>query len=82
MKTLQTMVSVASSAIRGIGYDPAAQVLYVEFPSGSTWTYKDVPPDAHAALMGAESIGKHFAQHVRGQYVGEPLPAESEGGEP
>ena len=84
---MPNMIPVESSAIRKIGYDPATQRLFVEFPSGSVWAYNEVSVDDFNALRSAESVGKHFGQHVRGKFVGAALPretqdADSEGGEP
>lgn len=63
---------VESSNIASIGYDPASQVLEVQFKSGgkpgSIYRYADVPADEHAALMAAESPGSHFARNIRGAY--------------
>ena len=59
---------VHSSTIKAVGYDPDAQRLAVQFHSGGTYHYEGVAPEAHAGLMGAESIGKHFHTFVRGQY--------------
>lgn len=56
---------VTSSSIASVGYDDATQQLEVEFTNGGIYQYADVPPSAHEALIGAASIGKHFAQHIR-----------------
>lgn len=59
------MTPVTSSNIAAIGYDPATKALTVQFKSGAQHRYADVSPDAHAALMAAESKGKHFHAHIR-----------------
>jgi hypothetical protein len=59
------MQPVQSGAIRAIGYDPDGQVLHVEFASGHTYSYEDVTPAEHEALANADSIGAHFAKHIR-----------------
>jgi hypothetical protein len=59
------MIPVESSSIRAIGYDAAAQRLYVEFHDGDRYVYDDVGGRAHHDLVNAESIGAHFNQHVR-----------------
>lgn len=74
---------VTSSQIHAVGYDPASQTLAIQFKSkngpGSVYHYADVPPEQHAALVGAESIGKHFGQNIKGRYQHtkqeEPTPA-------
>lgn len=54
---------VQSSAIRAIGYDPDAREMHIEFVSGGRYAFRDIEPDEHAALVGANSIGRHFARH-------------------
>lgn len=60
--------AVQSSTIKSVGYDEADKVLEVEFHSGGVYTYANVEPKAHAALMGAPSVGKHFHQNIRGAH--------------
>lgn len=62
------MHPVESSAIKAIGYDADKQHMKVEFTSGSTFTYADVPEDSFHALKNAESVGKHFAANIRNQF--------------
>lgn len=65
------MKPVTSSTIHSIGYDPSRRLMRVDFKSGggvTSYHYHDVPPEAHAALAGADSHGSHFHQHVRGKF--------------
>lgn len=64
---------VESSNIRAVGYDPAERAMEVQFKGGNHYRYKDVPPESHAALIGAESVGKHFHAHVRGKFSHEKV---------
>lgn len=62
----------------GTGGDPLIRgwdgiTAEVRFKGGSHYRYKAVPAEAHAALIGAESVGKHFHAHVRGQYEHEKI---------
>lgn len=70
---------VKSSQIASIGYDAATQTLAVEFWNkdgaphggdvpGAVYHYEGVPAEAHAALIAAESVGKHFGAHIRGKF--------------
>lgn len=59
---------VKSSQIVSIGHDPATSTLEIEFPRGALYRYSKVPAEAAAALMKAESIGKHFGQHIKGKF--------------
>lgn len=62
-------VNVKSSNIKSIGHDPATNTMHVEFNNGGVYEYDDVPPEKHAALVNAHSIGAHFAQHIKGQHA-------------
>ncbi len=61
---------VQSSNIASIGHDPATDTLHVEFRSGATWAYDGVDADRHAELLNADSVGSHFAKHIRGKFPG------------
>lgn len=60
-----------SSTIASVGYDAATRTLEVQFrptPSakdGAIYTYTDVPPEVHAELLAAPSIGKCFHRAVK-----------------
>jgi len=61
---------VESTYIKRIGYSPKSQNLYIEFqkPTADGFTnyiYNGVTAQEHAALIGAESIGKHFLDNVK-----------------
>lgn len=64
---------VNSQAIRSVGYDVEERTLEVEFSTGRVYRYRGVSPGAHAALMGAPSIGAYFNRHVRDSYPHEEL---------
>lgn len=57
------MRPVKSSFIGSIGHD--GDVLHVEMLNGDTYEYSGVTAEEHAALLGAQSIGGHFIQHIR-----------------
>jgi len=64
------MKPVQSSAISAIGYNPNSHKLTIDFKSGQTWEYDGVAPDHYDALMSADSVGKHFHEHIRGTFHG------------
>lgn len=64
------MQEVKSSTITHVGYEPATQELRIRFTHGGEYVYPGVPQEEHAALMGSESIGKHFHAHIRSKYTG------------
>lgn len=57
---------VKSEAIKSIGHE--GDVLEVEMKSGKVYRYRGVSPAAHADLISATSVGKHFGAHVRGKF--------------
>jgi len=66
--------AVTSKQIAAIGYNPATKELDLEFVNHSktprppsVYRYANVTPDDHTALMGAESIGKHFGATIKSQ---------------
>jgi hypothetical protein len=65
--------AVNSTSIKSIGHDPATQTLHVEFHNGKVYEYPGVSAESHAALVTAESIGKHFSAHIRPKYSAKPV---------
>jgi hypothetical protein len=49
---------VTSSNLRSVGYDAESQILEIEFKQGAVYQYYEVPPEVHASLMAARSIGR------------------------
>ncbi len=65
------LIPVTSSNIDAVGYHEDSRTLHVRFASGHTYSYRDVEPEEHNALIAAKSIGSHFAKHIRPHYAGE-----------
>jgi hypothetical protein len=61
-------LSVSSSNLAAVGYDPSTKTLEVEFNSGSIYRYSGVSLSVFNALMAAESHGKYFNAHIRNTY--------------
>jgi hypothetical protein len=59
---------VDSSAIASVGYDPAREVLELEFRSGNVYRYFGVPEEIYEDLLQAPSMGRYFGSFIRGQY--------------
>ena len=57
-------ISVESSCVAEIGYDPGQRLLEVQFNSGAVYQYPDVPEDVYQAFISADSIGVYFRQHI------------------
>lgn len=59
---------VESGALIAIAYDDTGRRLRVRFTDGSTYEYRDVPPDAYATLMSAPSKGQCFNLAIRSKF--------------
>lgn len=53
---------VKSSYIDSIGYED--DTLEVALKDGKVYRYIGVPADVHECVMGSESIGKAFQEHI------------------
>ncbi len=72
------MTPVNSSQISHIGYNAAEQTMDVQFKSGGLYRYHKVTPEKHAALMAADSIGKHLGQNIKGKHEFTKLPPQTQ----
>ena len=57
-----------SSNIARYKYDEREHVLTVEFKSGGTYNYYDVPQRAFDGMNTASSKGQFLARHIKGAY--------------
>lgn len=64
------ILKISSSNIAGVGYLPLTKTLRIEFTGGGTYDYEDVSRDEVLDLLFADSIGGHFAKHIRLNYQG------------
>lgn len=64
------MVPVTSSNIAAVGFDGKSGTLAVQFSSGSTYYYAGVTEAQATEFLQAESVGSHFARHIRGKFTG------------
>lgn len=60
------MKKVESSNIEAIGFKDGS--LTVHFKNGSAYSYAGVTEADANKLMDAESVGKHFNQHIKGKF--------------
>jgi len=60
--------SPESSNISRFGYDEGNQILAVEFKSGTTYEYYDVPESLFDEMKAAQSKGQYLAQRIKGAY--------------
>lgn len=71
---------VESSTVRQVAYDPASQVLEVEFHKTGKYHYFHVLPEMFCAFLSAESLGRWINQHkpfLPYKKVAEKLPRPS-----
>jgi hypothetical protein len=61
-------ISVTSTNIRSIGYDPQSATLEVEFTSGDVYQYFDVPEHLYQGLMSSASKGQFLNDYIRHSY--------------
>lgn len=66
--TIPTMQPVTSSNVDSIGYDADMRQLHIKFKTGGHYKYDGVPKEEFAAMQGAPSVGRHFAQNFAGKY--------------
>jgi hypothetical protein len=62
------MIPVSSTNLAAIGYDEESNTLRVEFRTGGTYDYFDVPEREFEALRTASSHGQYLAQNIKGSY--------------
>ncbi len=62
------MHQVDSSNIAAIGYDDGSETLQVEFNSGATYQYFDVPEHIFDAMLESGSKGQFLHQNIKGTY--------------
>ena len=62
--------AVESSQISEVGYDADSKTLGIRFKPGkrspaSEYHYENVPAEVHNHLVNAESVGRHFGEHIK-----------------
>lgn len=61
-------ITVESSDIVSIGYDPKQRLLEIEFNGGRIYQYQDVAPEVYKHFMHADSFGSYFNAHINNRY--------------
>lgn len=62
------MIPVDSSVIAAVGYDDGARRLRLEYRSGRTYDYLDVPPEVYEELMSGGSMGEYVNGVIKPNY--------------
>lgn len=65
---MHTRISVASSVIAAVAYVSADAALDVEFTSGASYRYVDVPAQVVHDFLAADSKGVFFNRRIRPCY--------------
>ncbi len=61
-------LSVESSAVVSVGYDPGSRTLEIEYAGGGVYRYRRVPQRTYELLLRAESIGAYVNRRVKPYY--------------
>jgi len=59
------LVSVTSSDLSQVGYDPNTKQLEVVFHSGGAYLYSGVSPAEYQNLIHAGSVGRYFHAYIK-----------------
>ena len=59
---------VESTTLSTAEYDPASQVLRLEFRSRASYCYFGVPPRVYQDLLTSVSKGSYFNRNIRGRF--------------
>lgn len=70
------MIALPSKNIARAGYDAGTQTLRIEFHSGGSYEYANVPSEAWDRLVAADSPGSDFQKNIRGKYEHQKLAPE------
>ena len=65
---------VMSRALRSVGYDAEAEVLEIEFHSGSVYAYEGVPSSVHEWLLRIPNKGVFVTRQIVGRYTERAVP--------
>lgn len=60
------MVPVESSNVEAVGH--LGGDLHVKFRGGNHYVYAAVPRGLYVAMLGAESVGKFHARHIKDKF--------------
>ena len=59
---------LSSSMITRATYDPETETLSLQFVSGQTYDFEDVPISVYNGLLEADSPGRYYHANIRGIY--------------
>lgn len=62
------MISVSSSAIAAVGYDPTTRNMKIQFVAGHSYNFCDVPEGIFEGLLKSWSKGSYYNDNIRDRY--------------
>ena len=65
--------TVSSTNVQSFRYDPDTEELQVRFVGGRQYRYAGVPAVLADQMDQADSVGKFFAEEIKGQYETERM---------
>ena len=63
-----SMTDVESSTVNRVGFQHNTKDLFVEYKSGSTYVYAEVPQTVFVNLTNADSVGHYLNDKIKGTY--------------
>lgn len=69
--TIKTTFYRSSSFITNVSWDDDTETLFVQFISGTTWLYHEVPQEVYSRLVRSPSVGNYFNKNIRDKYTSE-----------
>jgi hypothetical protein len=61
-------ISIDSSNLASVGYDPGSMILEVEFKKGTCYQYFDVPQSIYDEMMASPSKGTYLNTVIKKQF--------------
>lgn len=62
-------ITVASSAIKAVGYDESNQRMYIDFQdSQPVYIFCAVPESVFREFVGARSVGRYYQRYIKDRY--------------
>jgi hypothetical protein len=71
--TVMNRVPVESSVLASVLYLPSLRRLEIEFRSGPSYQYSDVPESTYNELLTAESKGAYFNANIRNRFSSQQI---------
>lgn len=68
-KAVPIDLSVDSSAIDAVGYDPKSSILRITFQSGSSYSFFGVDLETFNEFLDSNSLGRYFVENIRNDYI-------------